>query len=356
MLSSYNKGEIGATMNPIRTALVGCGKIGQKHLQALIHQTAVQLAATVDTDLPRAAAAAVPFDALSFDNLEAALDEVALDAVIVATPSGVHRPLAEMAIQRGLHVLVEKPLALSYRDASAIVSLAAQHTVTAAVTQFNRLLPSVAKALAAHRDGRLGQVINGGVAVRWARPQAYYDEAPWRGTRAMDGGVLFNQAIHALDILLQFMGPVDTVFAEAATLTHDIEAEDTVVATLRFKSGALATVNATTCVPLSNLEERITVVGDRGAIVIGPTVHQIHTWRIADQDEDAVRLQLDETGTRTGWQSHWEALGDFAEAIRNGTEPRLSAASSLAAIAVVEALTLSAAGRRPVSIEEVTGS
>lgn len=343
-------------MGEIGVALVGCGKIGQKHLQALVHQKALQLVATVDPDIERAEASAVAFDAEAFSTTEEMLDKLSVDAVIVATPSGLHRLQTEKALRYGLHVLVEKPMALSYRDGLAMVRQADKANRILAVTQFNRMLPSVARAIEAVQQGRLGKVIEGSLSVRWARPQSYYDAETWRGTRQMDGGVLFNQAIHALDILLQMMGPVEEVFAHAATLTHDIESEDTVVGTLRFRSGALASVNATTSVPNTNFDERITVIGETGLIGVGPTVNQIEVWRLDDDDEESVQQAIAEMPSRTSWQSHLDALNDFARAILENEQPLLAGASALSAVAVVEALMRSAAENRPVLLSEVTGA
>ncbi|WP_053960113.1 Gfo/Idh/MocA family protein [Sulfobacillus thermosulfidooxidans] len=339
----------------IRAALIGCGKIGQRHLQALVHQDAIDLVATVDVNLERAEAAAVAFDAMAFDQTDVMLDKVDIDAAIIATPSGLHRELAFRVLERGKHVMVEKPLALSYHDAKAIVDFAKHQGVVAVVTQFNRMLPAIQQLFQAHQDGRLGRIVNGGVAVRWARPQSYYDEAPWRGTYAMDGGVLFNQAIHAIDVLLQLMGPVNEVFAYTATLTHQIEAEDSVSGTIRFHSGALASLAATTCVPKTNLEERLTIVGENGVVVIGPTVNQIHTWRVGNDNEQEVRQAILDLPARPSWQSHHDALKDFADAIENGVTPRLDAATALCDIAVIEALMLSGREGRIVRMSEITG-
>ncbi len=339
----------------IRTALIGCGKIGQRHLQALVHQNAIDLVATVDINQEQAEAAAVAFDAAAFTDTLEMLDHADIDAAIIATPSGLHRDLALQVIERGKHVMVEKPLALAYHDAKAIVDAAQAHKVIAVVTQFNRLLPTIEKLLQAHQDGRLGRIVDAGVAVRWSRPQSYYDEAPWRGTFQMDGGVLFNQAIHAIDVVLQIMGPVAEVFAYTATLTHQIEAEDSVAGTIRFKSGVLATVAATTCVPKTNLEERLTIVGENGVVVIGPTVNKVDTWRVGDDDEEDVRQKLLDLPSRPSWQSHHDALEDFADAILQGNKPRLDAASALNGIAVVEGLMRSGREGRVVKMSEITG-
>ncbi len=342
-------------MAPLKMGLIGCGKIGQKHLQALVHQKHFALMATADTDLSRAEAAAVAFDANAFSGVEQMLDGVELDAVIVATPSGLHKPMALAALNHNCHVLIEKPMTLCYADAIDILSVAETKERVVSVTQFNRLLPAVSRMLQAVDQGRLGNLVNGGISVRWARPQSYYDEASWRGTRAIDGGVLFNQAIHALDVLLQAMGPVTEVFAHATTLTHQIEAEDTVAGSLRFASGALASLAATTSVPHTNLEERITLVGDEGVVVIGPTINRIQVWRLDGDDEDEVRRELAEMPARAGWQSHADALVDFSEAIRQHRQPKLSGESAVMSVAVVEALTKSALEHRPVLLSEVMG-
>ncbi len=343
-------------MSNLQVALIGCGKIGQKHLQALVHSKTVDLVATVDTDAEKAAAAAVAFDAAHYSDLESlAQHHPQLDGVIIATPSGTHRPLTEQALSHDWHVLVEKPMALSARDAQAMVETAAKRGRTLTVTQFNRLLPTVSLAMETFRQGRIGRLVEGGISVRWARPQSYYDAAPWRGTRAMDGGVLFNQAIHALDVLLQFSGPIAEVFAYAGTLTHHIEAEDTVAAALRAANGALLTINATTSVAETNLEERIVLVGDNGSMVLGPTVQQVEFWRVPEDDEDDVKQDVNQAPARSGWQSHADALMDFEQAIKTGRPSRLTGESAVHVIEVIEAIMRSAEEGQPVSLRSVEG-
>lgn len=338
-------------MANLKVALVGCGKIGQKHLQALVHCPTVDLIATADIDREKSAAAAVAFDAAAYGDMDALLSQHPdIDGVIIATPSGTHRALAERALQNGKHVLVEKPFALTTADAKAMVRAAERAAKILTVTQFNRLLPTVALASEAFRHQRIGRLIEGGISVLWARPQSYYDAEPWRGMRAMGGGVLFDQAVHALDVLLQFTGPIAEVFAYSATLTHDIETEDTVAAVLRAESGALLTVNVTTSVAEANLEERVTVVGDAGSIVLGPTVQQIEFWRVPGDDEDEVRQEMNQSRSRSGWQSHLASLEDFERAVTSGLPTRLSGHSALHSIEVIEALMNSAREGRPMAV------
>ncbi|MCY0897469.1 MAG: Gfo/Idh/MocA family oxidoreductase [Firmicutes bacterium] len=338
-------------MANLRLALVGCGKMGQKHLQALVHAPSLELVATADANEAQAQAAAVAFDAAWYADLDVLLrHHPDVDGIIIATPTGTHRSLVERALEAGAHVLVEKPLALSVEDAMAMVQLAKQRERVLAVTQFNRLLPTVSRAMQAFHQGHLGLIIEGGIYVRWARPQSYYDAAPWRGTRQMDGGVLFNQAIHALDVLLQFSGPIREVFAYSGTLTHAIEVEDTVAAVLRAENGGMYTVGATTSVANNNLEERIVLVGQQGSIVIGPTANQIEAWRVPGDDEDQVKDMLNRAPQRPGWQSHLDALADFERAVKWGLPSQLSGDSAIHTIQVVEALLHSAEVGQPVRL------
>ena len=338
----------------VKLGLIGCGSIGQRVLQALAHLPEASLVATADPDPDRAAQAALPFDAQSFESAEALMAAGLVDGVIIATPSGLHPPLAEAAMEQGLDVLVEKPLALSWETARRLTQFAEDAGLVLAVTHFNRMLPAVTRVLELVRDGYLGTLTSGGVAVRWARPQAYYDEAPWRGTRAMDGGILFNQAVHAIDLAVAVFGPAAEAHAYLATQTHTIETEDTVAGAVRFKSGALVTVAATTAVPERNLEERITVVGTAGTVVLGPTVGELLHLQGPDPEVDArVKAELASGEPAPGWRSHQHALQDFVKAVETRGTPALSARSTLDALAVVEALTVSGMSGRPV---EVPGS
>lgn len=338
-------------MAKLRVALVGCGKIGQKHLQALVHTKMMDLVATVDQDVEKAAAAAVAFDAASYSSIQELCHEHPdIEAAIIATPSGTHPQLVEEALSQNLHVLLEKPMALLAQDARHMIDLAKQRGRVFAVTHFYRLLPTVTMALDAFNEGKLGRLVEGSLSVRYSRPEAYYEAESWRGTRSMDGGVLYNQAIHGLDAMLQFSGPIVEVFGYGAALTHDIEVEDTFVAVLRTRQGALLTVNATTSVAEVNLEERLSLIGSEGSVVLGPTVHQVDFWRVAGDDEEAIKSEVGEAPIRSGWKSHAEALADFSEAVQNHRAARLSAESVLHTIEVIEALLTASQTGRPVAI------
>jgi UDP-N-acetyl-2-amino-2-deoxyglucuronate dehydrogenase len=336
-------------LDTVRLALVGCGRIGQRHLQALIHCAGVDLAAVVDHNADKAEAAALAFDAVAYTDVSSLLkNSDMLDGLIVATPSSTHRSIAEAGLRAGLNVLVERPLALCVEDAQALVDLARSHDLRLAVSHFNRLVPSVSHALDTLRAGRLGRLVGGSAALRWSRPQSFYDAASWR---RRDGGVLFNQALHLLDILLHFSGPIREVFAYADTLTHHIESEDTATAVLRAENGALLTLNATTSVHHTDLEERLVVIGDMGSVVLGPSLHQVQAWRVAGDDEESLKAGSGQTAQRASWQNHLEALEDFVSAIRGDHPLQLSGESAVYVVRIVQALLRSAEEGRPIRVE-----
>ena len=336
-------------MANLNVALVGCGRMGQRYLQALVHCSEVDLIATADSDPEKAAAAAVPFDAASYSDMASLLAaQRNLDGVIIATPSSTHRQLAVEALTRGLNVLVERPMALTGEDARVMIRVAAEQSRILAVTQVNRLLPTVSEALDVFRQGRLGRLIEGGVSVRWARSQAYYDSSPWRLT---EGGVLFNQAIAALDVLLQFSGRIKEVFAYTATLTHQLDCEDTVVGVLRAEDGALLTLNATTSAFDSDLEERLVVLGESGSIVLGPAMQQVEFWRVRGDDEDQIKEGVNGRPARPSWQTHLDAINDFQLTVAGNKPARLSGESALHVVEVLEALAYSAQTGQPVRVD-----
>lgn len=338
----------------MRLGLIGCGKIGQKHLQALTHLSEASLVATADSDAERAEAAALPFDAKAYGSAEDLIHSGTVDAVIVATPSGLHPQLAMAAMEQGLDLLVEKPLALSFSEAESLTRFAEHAGLILGVTHFNRMLPAVERVMEAVHTDRLGRLLSGGVAVRWARPQAYYDEAAWRGTRTMDGGMLFNQAIHALDLAVQVFGPAAEAFGYRDTLTHEIEIEDTVAGAVKFRSGALLTVSVTTSVAQANLEERLTIVGTDGSAVLGPQISTLQVLRTEDPKlDEAVLRELSDLSPWPSWKSHLNALQDFVAAVESRAEPVLSARSSLDVLALVEALTQSGLRHQVVPVAEV---
>jgi predicted dehydrogenase len=262
--------------------LVGCGRVSKRHLDLLGRGqvSGARLAAVCDTDFARAQAAGLRWRVPAFRDLEEMLAAPGVDVVSILTPSGAHAAQTIAAARAGKHVVVEKPMALRLSDADAMIRACDLARVKLFVIKQNRFNVPVVKAREALDAGRFGKLVLGTVRVRWMRDQAYYDQDAWRGTWADDGGVLSNQASHHIDLLEWFMGDVASVHARATTALVKIEAEDTCVATLRFRNGALGIIEATTAARPKDLEGSLSILGELGAVEIGGfAVNEIRTWQ-----------------------------------------------------------------------------
>jgi UDP-N-acetyl-2-amino-2-deoxyglucuronate dehydrogenase len=215
------------------------------------------------------------------------LADVDCDAVTIATPSGLHPEHGILAARARKHVICEKPMAISLKAADELVQACDENGVQLFVIKQNRLNPSVQLVKRALDKGRFGRIYLANTTVRWTRPQEYYDQAPWRGTWALDGGAFMNQASHYVDLIQWLAGPVESVVAQTATLARRIESEDTGVAVLKFRSGALGVIEVTMLTYPKNLEGSFTLLGEKGTVKIGGTaVNRIEHWSFADYDDD----------------------------------------------------------------------
>jgi predicted dehydrogenase len=212
-----------------------------------------------------------------------------LDAVSVLTPSGTHAANVLELAPYGKHIIVEKPMALTLSDADAMIAACAAHKVRLFVVKQNRFNVPVVKLREALDEGRFGKIFLGTVRVRWCRRQDYYDNDAWRGTWAMDGGVLANQASHHVDLLEWMMGEVESVYAKGITALANVETEDTAVVTLKFRSGALGLIEATTAARPKDLEGSISILGGSGTVEIGGfAVNEMKVWNFSEKvPEDA---------------------------------------------------------------------
>jgi UDP-N-acetyl-2-amino-2-deoxyglucuronate dehydrogenase len=219
------------------------------------------------------------------------LADVDCDIVTVATPSGLHPEHGIMAARAGCHVICEKPMAISLRGADDLVAACDREGVQLFVVKQNRLNPAVRLLRNAVDKGRFGRIYMANATVRWTRPQEYYDMAPWRGTWEFDGGALMNQASHYVDLVQWLVGPVDRVMSKTATLARDIEAEDTGIAILHFRNGALGVLEVTMLTYPKNMEGSITILGEKGTAKIGGTaVNKVEHWDFAEYDDDVKLL------------------------------------------------------------------
>lgn len=278
----------------LKFALVGCGRISKRHAELLGHGEIANasLAGVCDIVPEKAKKLGEQFSVPHFDDMHEMMKAVDPDVVVVLTESGNHAKHAIELAPYGKHIVVEKPMALTLDDADAMISACQAAGVKLFVVKQNRFNVPVQKAREALEAGRFGKMVMGTVRVRWCRPQAYYDQDPWRGTWAMDGGVLTNQASHHVDLLEWMMGDVDSVFAMTRTALVDIEAEDTAVVVLKFRSGALGVIEATTAVRPKDLEGSLSLLGAEGTVEIGGfAVNEMKNWNFTKSEpgDDEVR-------------------------------------------------------------------
>jgi predicted dehydrogenase len=275
----------------INVGILGCGRIAKRHVDLLGNGqiAGARLGAVCDTIPDRAELVGHKFKVPSFQRIDEFLRHPDIDLVAVLTPSGMHAEHTIMAAQSRKHVIVEKPMALRLEDADAMIRACDDAGVKLFVVKQNRYNVPVVKLRAALEAGRFGRLVLGTVRVRWCRDQAYYDHDAWRGTWQLDGGVLTNQASHHIDLLEWMMGEVDSVHARSTTALAQIETEDTAVATIKFRNGALGIIEATTAVRPKDLEGSLSVLGERGSVEIaGFSVNKIRSWQFSEPvSEDA---------------------------------------------------------------------
>ena len=305
-------------MSTLNFALVGCGRIAKRHseLLGLGQIRNARLVAVCDLVREKAEKMAATFSVPHFTDMHEMMRTANIDVVVVLTESGRHAEQVVALAPYGKHIVVEKPMALTLDDADAMIRACDEHRAKLFVVKQNRFNVPVVKLREAVEAGRFGKLVLGTVRVRWCRHQAYYDQDSWRGTWALDGGVLSNQASHHVDLLEWMMGDVASVFAMSTTALADIEAEDTAIVTLRFKNGALGIVEATTAARPTDLEGSISVLGEGGTVEIGGfAVNEMKVWKFGrpQTDDDKVLEQYSVNPPNVygfGHQAYYEHVVD----------------------------------------------
>lgn len=278
----------------LKVALVGCGRIAKRHSELLGNGQieGASLVSVCDIVAGKAEAVAASFGVPWFTDMHEMMEKTKPDVVVILTESGLHAEHAIALAPYGKHIIVEKPMALTLDDADDMIRACDEYGVRLFVVKQNRFNVPIVKLREALEDGRFGRLTLGTVRVRWCRPQSYYDQDAWRGTWALDGGVLTNQASHHVDLLEWMMGDVESVFAKATTALADIETEDTAVVILKFRSGAVGVIEATTAARPTDLEGSISILGEKGTVEIGGfAVNEMKVWRFeesAPEDEEVL--------------------------------------------------------------------
>ena len=277
----------------LKFALLGCGRISKRHSELLGHGIieGAELVAACDIVESKARKIGDAFNVPVFTDMHSMLEQVDIDVVVVLTESGNHARHAIAAANFGKHVVVEKPMALTLEDADRMIHACDRAGRKLFVVKQNRFNVPVIKTREALESGRFGKLILGTVRVRWCRPQSYYNQDEWRGTWAMDGGVLTNQASHHVDLLEWMMGDVESVHAMSTRALADIEAEDTAIVNLRFTNGALGIIEATTAARPKDLEGSLSILGETGTVQVGGfAVNKMEVWNFSDKREDDVEV------------------------------------------------------------------
>jgi predicted dehydrogenase len=330
------------TSEPIRFGLAGTGGISNQHVEAMRATGGARLVAVTSATPDRAKAAADKWGVDWSPTLDELLARDDIDAIAVTTPSGFHARIALAAVRAGKHVIVEKPLALSVADADELIAAGrAANRLIAAVSQ-RRFEPAIQAVKAAVDSGALGRIALIIAESLNYRPQSYYDSAEWRGTRALDGGVLMNQAIHEIDLVCWLGGPVASVAAHIATLGHEMESEDTATVSVRFAGGGLGEIVATTCAT-PGFEQEVRIYGSAGHIrIVGETPVEWDVPGIAAPSPEDLDPGIDPTTLAAAtWGTdsigHTRQYHDFLEAIRTGRQPSISGEDARSAVALVNA-------------------
>ncbi len=349
----------------MKIALIGCGRISFKHIEAFVFMKGrVQFVAACDPILERAEEKRLEYkkslpnaDVKIFADYKEMLKECKPDVVTIATESGKHKDIAVHCLKNGAHVICEKPMALSTSDAQTMIDTAKQNNKKLAVCFQNRFNAPVVKTREALEKGRFGKMLHGMIQVRWNRNEAYYAQAPWRGTWEQDGGTLMNQCTHGIDLLQWMMGE-DAVRVQAQTrrFMRPIEAEDFGCAIVEFASGAVGIIEGTADVYPKNLNETLSLFGTDGSVVIGGlAVNKMETWRFADAeklgDTEERVLNPNEKDPPTVYGfGHTALFNDFIDAIEQGREPLVSGEKGKKALEIILAIYKSQKTGLPVNL------
>jgi UDP-N-acetyl-2-amino-2-deoxyglucuronate dehydrogenase len=333
-------------------AIVGCGHIAKKHAEAIQNIEGANLIAVCDKVPEMMEFYIKQYGAKPYIDLTEMLRNDDIDIVCICTPSGLHAPLAVDVANAKKHVVVEKPIALTMEDADAIIEACERNNVKLSVVHPNRFRPVVQELKKIVDENRLGKISHANATVRWNRNQEYYDQAPWRGTKAFDGGVLMNQAIHNLDLLLWFMGDVEEVYSMAATRLRNIEAEDVSTGVIRFKNGALGVVEAATTIYPRNFEESLSIFGETGTIKIGgPNAIYFEHFNVASIDDETTNYLINKVKEDPfGKPGHQWILEDMIQAIKENRKPIVDGYEGRKALQLVLAFYESAEKNQPIKL------
>ena len=342
----------------MKYALIGCGRIAVNHIKAIVNNKLEFVAACdlvpehIDVLFEKTCYTGNPARYTDYKKMVA--EHPDLQLVAVATDSGVHAEIVLYLIDHGINVIVEKPMAMSMKDADEIVARSAAKNVKVTVCHQNRFNVAIQQMRNALEQGRFGKISHGSINVRWNRNKDYYDQATWRGKWASDGGCLFNQCIHGIDLLRWMMGDeVEEVYGVTKQQFHDyLECEDIGMAVVKFKNGAVGTIEGTVNVYPKNLEETLYLFGEKGTVKIGgKSTNNIDVWEFADEGEaDQKNKGLQEQTSNVYGNGHTNLYADMIDAVTINRKPYIDAVAGRNAVEMILAVYQSAATGKPVKL------
>ena len=343
----------------MKYALIGCGRIAVNHMKAAINNE-LEIVAVCDVLEEKMEELLAKYGLEKDESIKRYTDykkmveELQPELASIATESGLHAEIALYCIEKGVNLIIEKPMAMSIEDANKIIDLAEEKNVKVSACHQNRFNVAIQKLRKAVESGRFGKLSHGSIHVRWNRNAGYYEQAPWRGTWEQDGGALMNQCIHGIDLLRWMMGDeIEEIYGATRQQFHDyLEAEDVGMAVIKFKNGAIGTIEGTTNVFPKNLEETLYIFGENGTVKIGGTsTNNIDVWDFAvETEEDQENKGLEEETSNVYGNGHTSLFADVMDAIENDGKPYVDAVAGRNALEVVLSIYKSQKTAAPVKL------
>ncbi len=337
---------MGNEVKKLGFGIIGSGNIGPFHAEAIANIEEAELRAVSDVVEERAKGLAAKYKADFYSDYKKLVERKDVEVVNICAPSGMHEEMALAAANDGKHVIIEKPLEITLPKCDRIIENCRKKKVKLCVIFPSRFTQATTGLKEVINKGRFGKLVLGDAYIKWYRSQEYYDSGGWRGTWKVDGGgALMNQSIHSVDLLQWMMGSVESVFAYSETLLRNIEVEDTAVALLRFKNGALGVIEGTTSV-YPGLDARIEIHGEKGSVILEGK--KVKFWEFMDQvEEDEKMRMIGQEDTSSGAkdptkfmtsESHRLQILDMVKAIRNDSQPLVDGIEGRKAVEIILAV------------------
>jgi len=340
-------------MKILKFGLIGCGRISAKHFESIEQIPQAEIISCSDIVLNRAKESSEKYKIKKYyRNYIEMIDNEKLDAVILCTPSGLHPEMGIEVSKRKIHVISEKPMAIGLNEADRLIKSCDKENVKLFVIKQNRLNTTMQLLKKAIDKNRFGKIYTVQSNVFWQRPQSYYDLAKWRGTWEFDGGAFTNQASHYVDALYWLIGPVQSVMAETATMERRIETEDTGSAILKFRNGAIGTINVTMLTYPKNFEGSITILGEKGSVKIGGVaMNKIEKWEFSEYDDDDKLVDESNYQPKSVYGlGHLPYYRNVIETLLGNSEAKTDGRSGRKSLEIIQAIYRSARESKKISL------